>query len=264
MKPRNHGIVAVILFLLFFANPSAAKNLKLREVLASPHFHWVKYPSASFDFYAEQGSYAEREIERIKLSMERARNRIDNLLGQRVEGRMPVFLVTSRERNRLIVGFDTNGVTTGEYQSDTFNETLNATGAHETMHVLAARLWGKPRGTWITEGLAVYSDDGWHGKPLHVSARALLDRHELVSLWDLVQKKGFLGNDEVTYPQVGSFVKFVYETHGRDAVTHLWRTKPNKQEIQKLEQEWLSMLRQLPGVASAIADAPMRVAKSMR
>jgi len=246
VKPWMDGIAAGILFVLFVVNPADAKILSLSEVLASPEFHWVKYPSASFDFYAEQGSYAEREIERIQLTMERAQTRIDDLLGQRVEDRLPVFLVTSKERNRLIVGFDDNAVTNGEYQSDTFNETLHAIGGHETMHILAERLWGMPRGTWVTEGLAVYSDDEWQGKPLHASARALLDRHELVSMWDLVKKKGFLGNDEVTYPQAGSFVKFVYETHGREAVTHLWRSAPNKKEIEKLEQEWLAMLRQLP------------------
>jgi hypothetical protein len=246
MKVRICSIAQGILLLLLLFGPAAAKNLNLNQVLALPEFHWVKYSSASFDFYAEQGGYAERKIERVKQAMEHARTRIDDLLGQRVEIRMPVFLVTSRERNRLIVGFDTNAVTTGEYQADTYNETLNATGGHETMHVLAGRVWGKPSGTWVNEGLAVYSDDAWHGKPLHGLARTLLDRHELVPLSDLVKKKGFLGSDEVTYPQLGSLMKFVYETHGRAAVKSLWQRKPNQRQVEGLEQEWLAMLKRLP------------------
>lgn len=241
----NHIAQGILLFLLL-VGAATAKTLTLSEVLASPEFHWKKYPSASFDFYPEEGSYAEREIERVKLAMERARMRIDNLLGQRAEVRVPVFLVTSRERNRLIVGFDTNAVALGDYQSDTFNETLNATGGHETMHLLAWRVWGKPSGTWVNEGMAVYSDDAWNGKPLHASARALLDRHELVPLRDLVKKKDALGNDDVTYPQSGSLVKFIFETKGREVVKRLWQHPPNKQEIARLEQEWLAMLARLP------------------
>ena len=86
----------------------------------------------------------------------------------------------------------------------------------------------------ITEGLAVYSDKAWHSMLLHELARSLLDRRQLVRMRELVKKKGFLGNDEVTYPPVGSFVKFIYEAHGREAIMHLGQSKPDKREIEKL------------------------------
>ena len=162
-----------------------------------------------------------------------------------------MFLLNSRERIRLIVGVDANAVAIGvEYQANTFSETLNALGGHETMHVLSLRLWGTPSGTWLNEGLAVYSDGSWSGKPLHALVPAMLDRGELVLIKDLVRKKrGFLGNDLVTYPETGRFVKFVYETHGRDAVKRLWQHKPDNAELKALEQEWLAMLRQLQASA---------------
>ena len=131
----------------------------------------------------------------------------------------------------------------------TFNETLDATGGHETMHILAERLWGAPTRTWINEGLAVYSDDNWSSRPLHQSARMLLDRQQLIPIRDLMKRRGFLGNDEVTYPQAGSLVKFVYEVHGRSAVRRFWHGGANAREIAGIEGEWLAMLTRLPRTA---------------
>jgi hypothetical protein len=70
----------------------------------------------------------------------------------------------------------------------------------------------------------VYSDDKWWGVPLHSMARALLDRKQLVPLKDLV-KEGWSRKDSdlTTYPELGSFVKFVYEKQGMDAVKDMWQ-----------------------------------------
>ena len=63
MKSRIASVAKMMAVVLFLATTADAKTLK--EVLASTDFHWAAYPSDSFDLYVEQGSYAEREIERI-------------------------------------------------------------------------------------------------------------------------------------------------------------------------------------------------------
>jgi hypothetical protein len=47
--------------------------------------------------------------------------------------------------------------------------------------------------------------------------------------------------DVVTYPELGSFVKFVYEKHGREVVREMWRHGvPGN--LNELEEEWLAEL----------------------
>ena len=52
----------------------------------------------------------------------------------------------------------------------------------------------------------------------------------------------------ITYPESGSFVKFLYETYGREKIKMLWKQghKYTKQiygkELYQLEKEWHQML----------------------
>jgi hypothetical protein len=217
---------------------ASARSLTFNALHSARGFSWMSASSEGFDFYFEAGSAAERDIEKIKTNMEKARRRIDSLLGAQSSLRIPVFLVDSRPRMKELVGFETNGVAGDTIQAAIYSDKVKAIGGHESCHVLTRDIWGPDHGDWINEGLAVYSDDQWWGKPLHALARGMMDRHQLIPLRDLV---GHLRkfDDTITYPELGSFVKFVYEAHGRDTVKALWQHGAAK-NLADLEQEWLA------------------------
>lgn len=105
-------------------------------------------------------------------------------------------------------------------------------------------LWGKPN-IWINEGLAVYSDDNWHGYDLYQLTAHLVEQNRIISLSKLL--KDFKGTDTmIAYPLIGSFVKYLDETYGRDVVIKIWKSKSKNlkiftgKSVDELETEWLS------------------------
>ena len=80
-------------------------------------------------------------------------------------------------------------------------------------------------------------------------AKWLLDRDRLVPVAGLV-KNGWQQkhSNEVTYPQLGSFVKFVYEKYGMDPVKQLWKRGARDSQaalgkpLTDVEREWKAEL----------------------
>jgi hypothetical protein len=216
----------------------SARSLTVHALHSANGFTWRADRSAGFDFYFEPNSTAERDIEKIKKIMDGARAHINTLLGGNPSLRISVFLVESRPRMKELVGHETNGVAGAAVQAAIYSDKVKAIGGHESCHILARALWGDAHGVWVNEGLAVYSDDQWWGLPLHSLARGMMDRHQLVALRDLARNMRKY-DDVVTYPELGSFVKFVYETRGRDAVKALWQNGAPK-DLDQLEKAWLA------------------------
>jgi hypothetical protein len=213
------GLLLAYVVSFFAGGLAAARDLNFKTLYAAPEFSWVSDHSANFAFYFERGTEAEREIDEVKSMMEDARLRLEPLLG-----------------------FETNGAAFGYAMAAIYNEKTTVLGEHELCHVAAVSLWGYPRGAWIDEGLAVYSDDQWWGLPLHSVAKGLLDRGELRPLRDLMQDSDMrMYPDTVTYTEVGSFIKFVYEKYGRDTVKRLWQRGTLK-DLARMDQEWRAAL----------------------
>lgn len=237
-----------------FGDNTSAKALKEKK-----GFTWITKSSANFDFYYEVGTPAERDIEKIMANMEKSRAHVETLLGGTFGTRTDAFLVDSRARMKQLVGEEGNGFAFGSRKmlvgklemvsAMVYSDTIKAIGAHETCHILALFLWGKAHGVWVNEGLAVYSDDQWQGNPLHLVAKVLLNRGKLLPIADLIDD-GWLKKypDMVTYPELGSFVKFLYEKYGMEAVKNLWQHGAKEAEggfgknIAALETEWRAEL----------------------
>jgi hypothetical protein len=125
-----------------------------------------------------------------------------------------------------------------------FGEKINASGSHELMHVMANNTWGMKPKPWLNEGFATYSDDRWHGYGLHDLSKFLLLERKLIPLEKLIDD--FRGhNDMISYPQAGSFVKFLYETYGSEKVKQLWAKGSAKDlarilghDVTSLEKAW--------------------------
>src|SRR5258706_6693907 len=170
---------------------------------------------------------------------------IENLLGTAVDKRLTAFIDDSRARMKELTGTETNGLASDTVSLMVYSDTINAVGAHELCHVMARWLWGADHGSWGNEGLAVYSDDQWLGLRLHSVARGLLDRGKLVPIAKLVSRGWNKNHPEpITYPELGSFIKFVYEKYGRDSVKALWQRGAGAAQavfgkpLSELEVEW--------------------------
>lgn len=228
-----------------FASPSAGELLKRKG------FVWKSVSTAHLRLHFEPNTLAETRIEDLKRWQEKAfaKNlqllKVDNYLAQ-----TDIFIVASRERMKQLSGDETNGVAYPEtgVLCFIFSEKINASGSHELMHIMAGNAWGIKFKTWINEGFAVYSDDGWYGYKLHNLSKFLLQEKKLVPLEKLI--KNFRDySDMITYPQAGSFVKYLYEQYGVDKIRDLWKNGTVKdfervlgKDLTALEKEWHSKL----------------------
>jgi hypothetical protein len=93
---------------------------------------------------------------------------------------------------------------------------------HELNHEVVTGLWGKSE-FWIAEGLAAYAAD-----PAGIDERcrtAFAERWSL-TLAEMVRPDWNAGQDpypaRAIYPMLGSFVKYLKETYGLDAVRKVW------------------------------------------
>lgn len=95
---------------------------------------------------------------------------------------------------------------------------------HEIMHVLAYNLWGPPADPpdWISEGLAVFADGRCAGFPIDALVAQWRSAGALFPADTLVTRFRSLG-DLRAYLQAGSFIGWIYNTRGRDAVRQLWQ-----------------------------------------
>ncbi len=224
-----------------FGAPSAADLLKKKG------FVWKTVVTEHLRLHFEPGTLAETRIEDLKRFQEKAFAK--NLQLLKVDGyffRTDIFIVASHEKMKRLIGDQTNGVAfpTTKVACFIFSEKIDASGAHELMHVMAGNSWGLKFKSWINEGFATYADDIWHGYQLHDLNKYLLQEKKLIPLEKLLND--FSSHpDLISYPQTGSFVKYIYEQYGVDKVKELWKGGTVKglnralgKDIVVLETEW--------------------------
>jgi len=217
------------------------------ELLKRKGFVWKSTVTQHFRLHFEPETLAETRIEDLKRWQVQAfAKNLQLLKAAEYSFQTDIFIVSSRERMKRLTGDETNGVAfpSTKVICFVFNEKINASGSHELMHVMARNVWdGKPK-AWIGEGIAVYADDIWGGYQLHDLNKHLLLEKKLVPLEKLIEDFGDY-SDLITYPQAGSFVKYLYEQYGIDKIKDVWKhgsAKDLKQvlgkDVQTLEKEW--------------------------
>jgi hypothetical protein len=214
----------------------------------APGFVWKSDKSQNFVYYFEAHSPAERDIENIKTNMEKERSTVEKVLGAVSRQKLEVFLVDSLKRMKELVGSERHAWANDTVIGATYgDEGIRRVGAHEIFHCLALKLWGKASGLWVSEGLAVYSEDQWRGIPLHLLAKWLLDHQKLLPMTTLTNSDSWK-TSMITYPQCGSFVKFIYEKYGMAVMKDIYLNgihvagKRKGKSLPELEKEWLAEL----------------------
>jgi len=234
------------------AKPRKWRPKSLEELKNAKGFTWITKSSPHFDLFVDSGTLAEREIGQLERGMEDSLPGLEKLLGGPLKARLQAFVVSSEPRMYKLTGGLSTGFAWGTIITMVYKQDLRDMGTHETCHNMARLLWGNSRAVWVNEGLAVYSENNWRGVPLHELAKWLLDRGKTIPIKDLIAEglhKKY--SDMITYPELGSFVKFVYEKYGRDSVKALWRRgakgarKAFGKPLGAVEQEWLAALSQI-------------------
>jgi hypothetical protein len=221
----------------------------VKDLVNKKGFAWKSEETTNFRFYFEPGTLGEKHIDELKENAEQSRIRVLGFLGEkRYEKRVTIFILDSRAKMKALIGKEINGVGLPKILSllYVFSETINASGAHELCHVLAKNLWGNAD-DWINEGLAVYSDGVWRRYQLDDLAKHLLLKSKLIPLEEIL--KHFDKYPElITYPEIGSFVKFLYEKYGMNAVREIWKQDASAiprvtgRSLNDLEKDWFEVL----------------------
>lgn len=244
-------VLFVCAFMLSAANKENAQlfSPSVKDLVNKKGFTWKSEETANFRFYFEPGTFGEKHLDELKKNAEQSRIKVLALLGEKTyRDRVTIFILDSRAKMKALIGKEINGVGLPKIHTVlyVFSETINASGAHELCHVLAKNLWGKAD-DWINEGLAVYADGVWRQYHLDDLAKYLLLKSKLIPLEEIL-KHFDKYPDFITYPETGSFVGFLYEKYGMNAVREIWKKDASAipqvtgRSLNDLEKDWFEVL----------------------
>jgi Peptidase MA superfamily len=237
---------------LLLITPVIYGQRSLNQLLKNKNFQWLTdSTSAQLSIYYQEGSWTANNLKHVNQNMISHIESTKEFIGiKSYNSRIHLFIVENREQMQDLIDRQTNGAAFPKHNIITglATEKINSVSSnHELFHIMAMSLWGVPE-KWINEGMAVYADDNWQGYNLDQLAKYLVDNNRYVSLPELVNKFRNV-DDLVSYPLLGSFVKFLDEVYGREVVVKIWQAKNKHIEkltgksLEELEKEWLRRIQ---------------------
>lgn len=238
--------------LILLVGQGVSGQISFTRLLENKNFTWLADSSSQeLIIYYQPGSWTDKKIETVRQKVLNHFNSVKSFVDIKSYNKsIHLFIVDSRIQMKSLVGHATNG--------SAFYETNSVTGIasdkrnsiysnHELFHVVAMNLWGVPD-IWMNEGMAVYSDNKWHGHDLYQLTKYLIDSNRYVSLNKLM--KDFRKVDDlISYPLIGSFVKYLDEMYGRETVINIWKCKAKNlkrltgKTNKELEADWLTRVK---------------------
>ena len=168
-------------------------------------------------------SLAAREIEAIADEQEQAYATLMALFGYGLPDKIEYLLTASAEENGAVLGelfggeaaCPTNGCSIGpKYVFAAYNEQVRCVGCHEVAHLFSYVLC-MPKSQFLSEGLAMYTDGAFWGKPNRQWVKEYLASGRYIPIRELISDEQFFAHPtEITYPLAGAFVAFLMETLG--------------------------------------------------
>ncbi len=241
----------ILTITILFIGQELFGQISYQRLLENKNFNWLADSSSKeLTIYYQPDSWTNKNIEKVKQRVINHFNSVKTFVEiNSYEKRVHLFVVDSRPQMKLLVGHETNGSAFYQYNTLTgiaSEKTNSIYSNHELFHVVAMNLWGIPD-IWINEGMAVYSDNKWHGHDLYELTKYLIDNNRYVSLDKLI--KDFRKVDDlISYPLTGSFVKYLDEVYGRETVIRIWKNKTKNfkkltgKSIKELETDWLTKI----------------------
>jgi len=222
-----------------------------QKVFENKNFIWSSDSSQHIKYYFSPNSIAAKEIDTIKKKSEQYIVHILSLIHEDIYTKQISLIFTeSRLKMKELTMFENNGMANWKYNAVyyVYGDSLKAFGEHEFNHVIVTNLWGENGSyRWLSEGFAVFSDDSWGKYNLHCLCKYFLDNNKFISLHDLLNNFNNY-KDLVTYPEAGSFVKYLYEKYGYQKFKNLWQDgegnleKIYGKQMNELEKEWIDVI----------------------
>ena len=179
--------------------------------------------TAHYIFRYAAGSLAEREIKAIADEQEQAYATLMTLFGYGLPDKIEYLLTASAEENGAVLGelfggeaaCPTNGCSIGpKYVFAAYNEQVRCVGCHEVAHLFSYVLC-MPKSQFLSEGLAMYTDGAFWGKPNRQWVKEYLASGRYIPIRELISDEQFFAHPtEITYPLAGAFVAFLIEKLG--------------------------------------------------
>ncbi|OIP60069.1 MAG: hypothetical protein AUK34_07035 [Ignavibacteria bacterium CG2_30_36_16] len=218
------------------------------ELLSNSAYKWQKDSTDNFNYYYDPITMSQEYVDSAKIYFERNYPKLLKFLGiKEYRNKLNLFMVESRPKMKNIIGMETNGIANAKDNTvySLFNANVKTYGMHEFCHVISINEWGGMyKEIWLSEGLAVNSDNIWWGFELHALANYLQHKGKLIPLAELVEKFHDY-NNFISYPECGSIVKYLNEKYGIELIRELWKNGSivfeNKlhKSIKSIEEEWL-------------------------
>jgi hypothetical protein len=152
-------------------------------------------------------------------------------------GVSPARIIYNKYRDRAQMAAITGNGNSNGYAEPAAStvHTIWPTDNHEVVHVYSGP-WGLPVALFV-EGLAVAHQVNppagdfvakWSGTPIHDLARRFRTQNQLVRISTLAVTTSFRALDgNITYPESGSFVRFLIDSDGIAAMRRLYGSMPN-------------------------------------
>jgi hypothetical protein len=222
---------------------------EVRQYLNKSGFHWKCNQTPHFLLCYQPKSESERSIKDLEIIAEQDRDTVLQMIGvPDYEPRIYTFLVNTRRQLKKLIGFYGDGRSRPVQHAMFYVIDGPRTLAHEMTHEISTNLWG-PAQPWIEEGLAVYTTEF---PILDGDCRAYFTAHRLLPLAQLVNSSwdSSMYSPDITYTELGSFVKFLDKKYGMKRIQEVWRGGADSipqvygKPLAELEREWLATLVQ--------------------
>jgi hypothetical protein len=239
----------------------------LRPYYAHTGFSWQIDRLPHFELNYEADTEAARRIVQLEEVAQRARGSILQMLGASdYQPTIHVFFVESIERMKQLIGSEVIGRSRPTQHAvfcvvAPFSE---LSLKHELTHEIATNLWGQAE-HWLEEGLANFAVDN-KSSLMKRQCLAMMQSRQWIPLKKLVspgwESSSYSPDD--TYPELGGFVEYLYETYGLSRLQQIWKDgsksirKVYGKSLSKLQSDYRSdLVRHRPEVHDAI-DLPGR------
>lgn len=221
------------------------------DALNNKNFNWTSDTLNNIIYHYESNSYAAKNIEIIKRITNNSKAHILNLINEKEYREMiDIFIVESRERMYDLIKHEINAGAYPRFNAvySVYSEKIKSVGDHEFNHIIVHNIWGMQDEHLLSEGFAVYSDDEWQDYELHKLCGYLFSKGKLLNIKELSDNFSEY-SPLITYPQSGSFVKYLYEKYGYEKLKLLWKNGFDDLEniyncsFDKIEADWMDTVR---------------------
>jgi hypothetical protein len=225
------------------------------EILARPGYAWLHDSTPHTRIHYLAGSPAADSLTRLKRDVEAALATAVQFVGDTTDTRpIDIFAVPTRAMVGDVAGMPIMTNALNFWEKRVIVIWISPGGwpnPHEFVHVLAYDAWGAAKEWWLGEGVAV-AGGRWLGRDVDQYAKCLSDAGELIPLTRIIPRlQGSQTDDklaQVTYPEVGSFVRFLIGSGGREKIAAIY-TKgavavpfTYGRSLTELEQDWRTHL----------------------